>query len=192
MNHSEGGDNIREMMSKLSNQKGSISIFVLILLILLFVMIALTSDIARLYAIKVQARHSLNLALRSACSQIDMVALTNADNPQLIIIASDAETKFYQVLQANMRLDGNNNPTTASVADKQVEICYFKVVNTTDLPFDVNYQGYTETINKVSCTGIIKVPVKLSVFARFISGMPEYTELYLHSTVGPETTQAPS
>ncbi|MGI5922114.1 MAG: hypothetical protein ACOX6I_10305 [Syntrophomonadaceae bacterium] len=177
----KGGRRIHKL-----NERGSISIAAIILCMCLFVIMALTADIARLYAVKVQARHSLNLALRAACSQLDMDALADPDNPRTVIIEPDAEEKFYKVLRENLRLDNNNNPGSASVADKQVEVCDFRVINTSSLPFTYTYNGYTETINKVSCSAIIKVPVKLSSFARFVSGMPEYAELMLHSTVGPE------
>lgn len=168
------------------NERGSISIAAMILCMCLFVIMALTADIARLYAVKVQARHSLNLALRAACSQLDMDALADPDNPQTIIVEPDAEDMFYQVLRENLRLDSNNNPYSASAADKQVVVCNFKVINASSLPYTYTYNGYTETVNKVSCSAIIRVPVRLSTFARFVSGMPEYTELMLHSTVGPE------
>ncbi|MEW6300798.1 MAG: pilus assembly protein TadG-related protein, partial [Thermodesulfobacteriota bacterium] len=51
-------------MKYLHRQRGSASVFVLVSCLVLFVVLALVGDVARLYAVKVSARHALNLALR--------------------------------------------------------------------------------------------------------------------------------
>lgn len=171
------------------NERGSVSILCLFLIIVLLILLAYVTDVARLQAIKIHSRHSLNLALRAASAKIDMEAYTDAEDPKLIIAEPEARTAFDQVLRDNLRLDANNQPYTNSAADGTVEICYFQVIQEDDLPYTYSYSDYSETINRVSCTGIIKVPVRLSPFARFTTGLPEYSELYIHSTVGPEVVR---
>lgn len=168
------------------NQRGSVSILSLFLIIVLLVLLAYVTDIARLQAIKIHARHSLNLALRAASAQIDMEAHADAENPRLVIVEGDAYTSFHQVLQDNLRLNSNNMPYTNSAADGRAEVCYFRVIQEEELPYYYSFGNYSETINRVSCTGIIKVPVRLSSFARFSTGLPEYSQIYVHSTVGPD------
>lgn len=168
------------------NQRGSVSILALFIIMVLLVLLAYVTDVARLQAIKIHSRHSLNLALRAASAQIDMEAYTDAENPRLVIVGDDAQDVFYRVLRENLILDTNNEPYAGSVADGRVEVCYFRVIQADDIPYSYSYGDYSETINRVSCTGIIKVPIRLSPFARFSTGMPEYTYQYVHSTVGPE------
>ena len=168
------------------NQRGSVSILSLFIIMVLLVLLAYVTDVARLQAIKIHSRHSLNLALRAASAQIDLEAYNDAENPRLVIKEADAEAVFYQILRENLSLNTNNEPYAGSAADGRVEVCCFRVVQADDLPYSYSYGDYLETINRVSCTGIIKVPVRLSPFARFSTGLPEYTYQYVHSTVGPE------
>ncbi|HBQ26787.1 MAG TPA: hypothetical protein DD791_10380 [Syntrophomonas sp.] len=168
------------------NQRGSVSILSLFIIMVLLVLLAYVTDVARLQAIKIHSRHSLNLALRAASAQIDMEAYNDAENPRLVIKEADAEAVFYQILRENLSLNTNNEPYAGSAADGRVEVCYFRVIQEGDLPYSYSYGDYSETINRVSCTGIIKVPVRLSPFARFSTGLPEHTYQYVHSTVGPE------
>lgn len=180
----------------IKNNRGSATIFVFVSCLVIFIMLAMVVDIARLYAVKVSVRHGLNLALRAAADQLDPDKLADADNPQLVILPFEAEIAFYDVLQRNLRLDSANNPLAGSIADHIVEVCYFRVVNGTPsgqgsiyeelLPHEYTYGGYTERIEKVSVSAIIKVPVKLSGLARVAVEMPTYTDLYVHSTVGPQ------
>jgi hypothetical protein len=167
------------------NNRGSASIFVLVSCVFLLFVFFLVFDIARLYAIKISARHGLNLALRAAAAEIDMDALADPDNPKLRIMPDQAEASFYRILRANLRLDEDNAPLMGSIADGSVEVCFFRVVNEEDIPFAYTYDGYSEVISKVAVTAIIKVPVKMGSFAR-AAGASEYSYLYVHSTVGPE------
>ncbi len=171
------------------NQRGGVTILSLFIIMVLLVLLAYVTDIARLQAIKIHSRHSLNLALRAASAQIDLEAYNDAENPRLVIADAAAATAFYQILQKNMSLNANNEPYAGSAADGRVEVCYFRVIQAEDIPYTYSYGSYSETVDRVSCTGIIKVPVRLSPFARFSTGMPEYSQLYVHSTVGPDVTQ---
>lgn len=163
----------------------------LAVMIIIFIFLALATDVTHLYATKIKARHSLNLALRAASSQISGDALTDAHNPRVEIIPDDARNAFNSTLRQNLSLDLNNHPYSNSPIDGAVNICYFKVVNTSEIPYTYNYNGYSETIDKVSVTGIMSFPVKMSSFARFVSGVSEYEMMYVHSTVGPEMTPRP-
>lgn len=51
-----------------------------------------------------------------------------------------------------------------------------------------NYEGksFTEQVEEVSTTGIIKVPVELSRFANAVGGIDKTVNIYVHSTVRPE------
>ncbi|MGQ9756541.1 MAG: pilus assembly protein TadG-related protein [Desulfotomaculales bacterium] len=171
-------------MKYLYRQRGSASVFVLVSCLVLFVVLALVGDVARLYAVKVSARHALNLALRAASSQLDVDALADPENPRLVIKETDAEAAFYQILRANLRLDSSNAPLAGSIADGPVDVCFFQVVN--DPPYSYSFGGHQETVDRVGVTGIIRVPVKLSTFARAAAEVPEHVDLYVHSTVVPE------
>jgi type II secretory pathway pseudopilin PulG len=175
----------------IKNQKGSVTILALIVMVIMFIMLALAIDVTNQYATKIKAQHSLNLALRAASSQISIEALTDAYNPRVEILPDDAWSAFNLTLRQNLSLDSNNQPYLNSPLDGPVSICYFKVINSSDIPYTYNYSDYSETIDKVSVTGIISFPVKMSAFAQFISGVPEYQTMYVHSTVGPEMTPKP-
>jgi len=166
-------------------------IMTLAVMIIIFLFLALATDVTHLYATKIKTRHSLNLALRAASSQISADALTDAYNPRVEIMPDDAQSVFNSTLRQNLSLDINNQPYSNSPVDGPVKVCYFKVVNPFDVPYTYNYNGYSETIDKVSVTGIISFPVKMSSFACFVSGVPEYQTMYVHSTVGPEITTKP-
>lgn len=168
------------------NERGSISILALFLIIVLLILLAFTTDIAGLQATKIHARHGLNLALRAASAQIDLEAFNNAEDSRVIILEPDARVAFDKVLKDNLRLDNAYMPYAGSVADGKVEVLYFQVLNEEKLPYSYSWGSYTETINQISCTGIIKVPIRLSPLGRFTTGLPEYTELLIHSTVGPD------
>lgn len=179
-----------EMRFIARNIRGSASIFVLVSCIVLLIVSALVFDVARLYAVKVNVRHGLNLALRAAVAQLDMDALADPHDPRLVINPAQAEEKFYQVLQTNLKLDTNNVPLPGSIADGPVEVCFFKVVNQEELPFERSFSyhfgEYQVRVEKVGATAIIKVPVKLGSFARAAVEAPELTDVYVHSTVVPE------
>lgn len=168
------------------NDRGSASIFVLVSCIVLLIVSALVFDVARLYAVKVCVRHSLNLALRAAVAQLDMDALADPDNSRLVIDPVQAEEKFYQVLQDNLRLDASNVPLPGSIADGPVKVCFFRVINQADLPFSYTYGDYQETVDRIGATAIIKVPVRMGGIAQAAAGTSELTELHVHSTVVPE------
>ena len=161
-------------------QRGSVSIFVLLSMGLFFLLYAMAADVARLYAVKVEARHALNLALRAANSQIDMNALADPVESKIVIQEGSATAAFYQNLQANLRLGSTMNPDRGSIADGPVSVLYFQVVN--NPPFSYSYGGYSETLDRVGSTGIIEVPVKLSGLARAM-GQPEMVKVRAHSTV---------
>ncbi len=171
----------------MKNEKGYVSILALFLIILLLVLLVLGIDVARMQAIKVHSRHSLNLALRAASAQIDMEAFLDPEDSKLIIVETDARVKFDAVLRDNLRLDENYRPYPSSVAEGKVEVSFFQVVN--NPPYYYTYGSYSENVDAVACTGIIKVPIRLSPFARFTTGLGEYTDLYVHSTVKPETVE---
>lgn len=158
--------------------------FFLFIIFLLF--LALASDIAYLMAIKIEGRHSLNLALRAAAQKIDMEAFADAENPRLVIDESDASEAFLRVLRQNLRLDSSLNPLPGSPAEDRVEICYFQIVQEEDVPHNYSYHGRSETMRQPGCVGIIKIPIRLSPFARFTTGLGEYTDIYIHSSVVPE------
>lgn len=160
--------------------KGSVALFVLVGMALLFLIYGLTADVARLYAVKVQARQALNLALRAANTQIDMDALADPEGPRIVIQEGSATNKFYENLQQNMRLDANMNPVSGSIADGHVNVLHFQVVN--NPPETYSFGSLTETLDKVGSTAIIEVPVRLSGLSRAM-GQPDTVNIRVHSTV---------
>lgn len=165
-------------------ERGSASVFVLVSCVALFVVAALVADVARLYAVKVSARHALNLSLRAAADRLDPEALADPESPRLVILPAEAESAFYQLLRANLRLDQDNAPVEGSVADGPVEVCLFQVVNSP--PYEYSFGSYVETVDRVGVTAIVRVPVRLSAFARVAVEAPEFVDVYVHSTVVPE------
>lgn len=164
----------------IKSNRGSVTLFVLLGMGLLFLIYAMAVDLTRLYAVKVEARHALNLALRAADTQIDMDALADPDNPRIIVKEAEATNAFYQTLKVNLMLGDALMPQTGSIADGQVNVLYFKVVNTP--PYSYTYGDYSETVNRVGSTAIIEVPVKLSGLA-VAMGLPRTVNMQVHSTV---------
>ncbi|RKO65722.1 hypothetical protein [Desulfofundulus salinus] len=166
------------------DQKGFASVTFLVLLLAIMAIGSLLADVARLYAIKIASRHYLNLSLRAAAAQLNQDELRNN---RIVIDESAAQDKFYEILRANFKLDGSNHPLPGSLVDGPVEVCYFRVVNSNMLPFLYTFGSYSETITRPAVTGIIKFPVRVSFWGRIVSsGVPESTDMYVHSTVAPE------
>ena len=159
----------------------------LVVSIAVLMVFAVVWDIAAMYAVKVAGRHALNMALRAAVAQIDVTALQDPVNPRIVINETDARREFDRILQINLRLDSGNNPVAGSIADGPVEVVYFKVVNSSQVPFSYSYGDYSETITRPGATAIIKIPVRLSGFARIMNPSSSNMEyLYVHSTVIPQ------
>lgn len=175
------------MVHSLRNARGSASIMTLVFCLVMFVCLALVTDIARLYATRVSIQHGLNLALRAATAQLDEYALGDPVNPKVFILPDQARQAFDNILRANLRLDESNNPASGSIADGPVEVVYFRVVNEADLPFSFSYGDYSETVTRPAAVGIVKVPVRLGGFARVaVPNLPEKVDMYVHATVTPE------
>ncbi|NHM26981.1 hypothetical protein G7K71_08285 [Desulfofundulus sp. TPOSR] len=166
------------------DQKGFASVTFLVLLLAIMAVGSLLADVAQLYAVKIAARHYLNLSLRAAAGQL---SLDDLKNNRIVIDEPAARDRFYEVLRANFKLDGTNQPLPGSLVDGPVEVCYFRVVNSDMLPFSYTFGSYSETITRPAVTGIIRFPVKVSFWGRIISsGVPDSTDMYVHSTVAPE------
>lgn len=167
------------------NQKGSPAVTLLFYLILFMPLLSLTVDLGLTQAIKVKAKHDLNLACRAASNQIDLDALADAENPSVFILVEDAWTAYNMILQANLKLDSSNNPLNGSIASGTVKTLYFKVLNQEDLPFLYSYGDFTEEITRPSVTAIVTFPVKTSPLLKVATGL-EFINITVHSTVGPE------
>lgn len=164
----------------MKNQRGSVTIFTLAGIVIFFMMLIMTADIARLYAVKVQGRHALNLALRAACSEIDMEALADPEDPAVVIKTPEATASFHKVLRKNLDLNSSMYPNPGSICDGPVSVLYFQVIN--DPPFSYSYGGYSEYVEGVGATGIIEMPVHLSDLA-VAFGQPRTVSIRVHSTV---------
>lgn len=174
----------------LKDQKGSASIVTLIYGFFFFALFALVADIGLLYNAKTVVRHSLNLALKSAAEQIDTTYLQDPVNPRIVIKQSEAQAKFNQALQTNLRLNSTFNPAAGSIISGPAEVVFFRVVNSSEIPYTYNYNyprgTYSETIIRPSVVAIIKVPIKLSGFMRVAQPSAETTSyMYVHGTVSP-------
>ncbi|WP_062285675.1 hypothetical protein [Neomoorella mulderi] len=166
------------------DNKGSAAILSLFFSLVAIVMIALVMDVGYLLAVKISARHALNIALKAAAAQIDRAALADAENSRVVILEQEAKKAFYTCLRENLRLDGNNNPLSGSMADGTVGVEYFHVAN--DVPFSYQYGDFRETITRPAVTAIISFPVKIGPWIRVVR--PDYREvttIYVHSTVAP-------
>lgn len=184
----------------IQNEKGNVTITVLVFCVLLFAAMLLVTDIAKLYSVKVSARQGLNLALRGAADQLCPDRLGNFDDPRAVILPSEAEQVFVDLLKENLRLDENLNPSAGSIADGRVEVEFFCIVNSEPsgedhpaervMPYSYTYsyegESFTEQIDQVSATGIIRVPVELSSLANVVGGLPKTVDIYVHSTAGPQ------
>ncbi|SMB95754.1 hypothetical protein SAMN00808754_1312 [Thermanaeromonas toyohensis ToBE] len=168
----------------IKDSRGSAGIFTLFFTLVALALTALVLDIGYLFAVKINARHALNLALKAAAAQVDMAALSNAENPRVVILTQEAGEVFYSCLRENLRLDAWNNPLPGSIADGPVRVEYFRVVN--EVPFSYQYGDFRETIVRPSVTAIISFPVKIGPWIRMVR--PDYGEvvtIYVHSTVAP-------
>ena len=175
----------------IKDKRGSASITVLVYAFAMFALFAMVADVFWLYNAKIYVRHSLNLALKAACTQIDTTVLQDPNNPRIVIKPTEAQQSFYNTLRTNLRTDSLNNPQASSIISGPFEVVYFKVVNSNEVPFIYSYTYpygvYTETITEPGATAIIKVPIKLTGFMRVAVPSASTTSyIYIHSTVSPK------
>ena len=172
----------------LKNQQGFVSLMALFMIICFFAVGALTTDVAKHFAIKVAVKYKLNLAIRSASAQIDEEELKNAN---LVINEARAAQAFYDVLKVNLDLNDSLVPNAGSILNSgPVKVEYFKVVSAGEVPFTYSYGGMTETVNKPAVVAIISFPVKTGTFSR-MAGQPDETTMYCHVTSAPELISRP-
>lgn len=170
------------------DQRGSASILAIFMIISIFAVGALVSDVAKHFCIKVAAKQKLNIACRSASAQLNEEELKNAN---LVVDEARASQAFHDVLKANLILDEALVPQAGSILNSgAVQVVYFKVVNPGEVPFTYTYGSYTETVSRSAVVAIISFPVKSGTFAR-IAGGPEETTMYCHVTVSPELISRP-
>ncbi len=170
------------------DQRGSVSVLALFMIICFFAVGALVTDVAMHYCLKVAVKHKLNLACRSAAGQLNWDELKDSN---LVIDEARAAQAFYEVLKVNLVLDDTLVPQSGSILSSgAVQVICFKVVNPGDVPFTYTYGGYTETLDRTAVVAIISFPVKSRVFTRMAGG-PEETTMYCHVTAGPELIGRP-
>lgn len=170
------------------DQRGSASILALFMIISIFAVGALVSDVAKHFCIKVAVKQKLNIACRSASAQINDEELKNAN---LVIDQGRAAQAFYDVLKANLILDNALVPQDGSILNSgAVQVAYFKVVNPGEVPFTYSFGSYTETVSRSAVVVIINFPVKSGMLTR-LAGGPEETTMYCHVTVSPELISRP-
>lgn len=168
----------------IKGDRGSAAILTLFFTLVVLALAALVLDIGYLFAVKINARHALNLALKAAAAQVDMAALSDAESPRVVILAQEAGEAFHSCLRENLRLDDGDNPLPGSIADGPVRVEYFRVVN--EVPFTYRYGDFSETIVRPSVTAVISFPVRIGPWIRAVR--PDYGEtvtVYVHSTVAP-------
>ena len=105
-------------------------------------------------------------------------------NANVVIDESAATQKFYEALEANLRLDGGS-PLAGSIVDGPVSVVYLKVVNQSDLPYTYIYGSFTETITQPAVTAIIQFPIKYGMFGQ-VTGAGTQTTMTVHVTAGPQ------
>lgn len=175
-------------MTVLKDQRGSASVLALFMIVCIFAVGALVTDVARHFCIKVAVKHKLNLACRSAAAQLNEEELKNAN---LVIDDDRAAQAFYDVLKTNLLLDDGLMPLSGSILNSgPVQVVYFKVVSPGEVPFTYTYRGYTGTVDRPAVVAIISFPVKSGTFARMAGG-PDVTTMYCHVTVSPELISRP-
>lgn len=165
------------------DQEGFALPFFLVMLAAVMVIGSLMADITQLYAKKIATRHMLNLSLRAAAAELNIEEL---ENNRIAINELAAEDRFYEILRANFKLDGDNKPLSGSIVDSPVNVCYLQVVNEDKTPFTYTFGEYSETISCPAVTGIIKFQIKQSFWGRIANPEPIETDMYIHSTVIPE------
>ncbi len=168
------------------DQRGSASILALLMMICLFAIMALVSDVGAMFCTKILVKHKLNLALRGAvgADQLNQTALRDAVNPRIEIDPALAGQKFEEILKTNLRLDDAWQPMAGSPCGGQVQILDFAVINT-GFPYTYTYGTYSEVINRPSVVGIIQFPYKNSFLAQ-VAGVDEEQPMTVHVTVAPE------
>lgn len=169
-------------MKLLQDDRGSISVWALFTMLVVFSIGAMVSDIGNFACVKISAKHKLNLAVRAAAGQVDMEQLKNAN---VVIDEGAAVQKFYDVLETNLRLDSALQPLAGSIVDGPVNVVFLKVVNQQELPFTYSYGSFSETITKPAVTAIIEFPVKYGMFGQF-AGLGTEANMTVHVTAGPE------
>lgn len=171
----------------IKDQRGSVSVLALFMVISIFAVGALITDAAQTFGVKIAVKNKLNLALRSASAQLDMGELRGLN---LVIDEAGALQAFSEVLKTNLLLDNDLTPLQGSILSGPVRIELFKVVGPDEVPFMYTFNGYMETVNRVAVVGIISFPIKSSPFA-VMAGVPEEITMYSNVTVAPELISKP-
>jgi len=170
------------------DQRGSVSVLALFMIICFFAIGALVTDVAKHYCLKVAVKHKLNLACRSAAAQLNEDELKNSN---LVIDEARATQAFNEVLKVNLVLDDALVPQSGSILNSgAVQLVFFKVVNSGEVPFTYTCGGYTETLDRTAVVSIISFPVKSGMFTQ-LAGGPNETIMYCHVTAGPELISRP-
>jgi hypothetical protein len=95
-----------------------------------------------------QGKHGLNTAVHAAAQQSDPVKLAKGIHS---IDEAAARSSALQYLQANLRLNGDNDPLPGTFFRTRVEVLFFKVVNeqeTFPYTFIHPLTGYTATLQR--------------------------------------------
>lgn len=171
------------------DQRGSVAILALFMILCIFAVSALVTDIARHFCIKVAVKHKLNIACRSAAAQMDEDELKDG---RLVIDEDRAARAFYDVLKTNLVLDDCLVPLKGSILNSgPVQINLLRIVNPGPAPFTYTFGNYTGSVDRTAVVAIISFPVKSGVFAR-LAGSPVETTMCCHVTAGPELISRPA
>lgn len=171
------------MKDILNDNRGIAFVYTLVCFMVFLLFISVAVDVGHVFMAKIKAKHALNLALRSATTQIDLERLADPENPVLYIKETESKENFDRILQKNLKLDSGFNPLTGSIANKRVAVEAYQVFNS---PGQFTYGSYSESINDVCISSVIKVPIRLSGFAKVSANIPEDFDLYVQATVKPQ------
>lgn len=169
----------------MKDDRGSATLFVVLILPIFFIVLVLASDLGRVYAAKVALKQSAALAARAAALEIDQTALSDPENPHPAVTLN-AIGVFQQVIEQNM---GHYQSLFATPPKSDV-----RIVNSVDdaqrlgtlaAPYEVSHNGQTVRVEQSGVVAIVRTRVLLSPLAQAVLGK-ESLDISVITAAAPE------
>lgn len=154
----------KEIKEILSNSKGNIFIYLMVVIIVFISVSALVMDFANLYNQSKKIKHAVNRSVKASTLQIQVgEKLANGD---FIIDPVMAREAFESILAKNLGLDENTlEPLEKSVVDAKPNIIEFHVENNTPTTYTSSTLGVNYPLEHPSVIAVLEVRLR-GVFIR--------------------------
>lgn len=150
---------LKERLCRKLSNKGFATIWYLIAVVVIVFMASFVISESYAETQQDEIKTAMNRAVKAATMQYDKDILSN--EAKIVIPEDQANLKFKEYLEDNLKLDNSLKPTEGSVFQNKFQLITFKVVDQESLPYtaEVTEAKFSHTFKNPGVMAVIKTTV---------------------------------